>query len=198
VARRSIARTVPADRLRAMSEHVLYEIEMFAETVDLLTPEIWQRIPGRMARGAHNALIEAFTVHVRALHDFLYADPTRDDASATDYFPAGDWPEIRPPEAEVLREARRRTGKEIAHLTYGRLDREGDGKLWPHEEIVSALRLALFRFIDRVDRSLVCDNFWSRGWSAIQATPSMPLRARIGEPPVGPIPVATQAFGMPG
>jgi hypothetical protein len=198
VARQAIARPVPPERLRAMSEHILYEVEMFGQTIDLLTPEIWQDVPAFLAHGAHNALIESFTIHVRALHDFLYAEPRGDVASAADYFPAGDWPEIRPPEPEILREARRRTGKEIAHLTYARLERDGDGKLWPHDEIVAALRLCLFRFIECVDRSLVCDGFWPRGWSAIQTAPTVPLRARLGEPPVGPMPVATQAFGMPG
>jgi hypothetical protein len=189
-------RPIPPDELRAMSEHVLYEIEMFSYTTDLLTPELWQGVPAFMATGAHNALIESFTIHVRALRDFLYAEPRGDDASAADYFPEGVWSAIRLPEPDVLRDARRRTGKEIAHLTYARLDGEADGKLWPHREIVDALRSALFRFIDRVDRELVCKGFWARGWNSIQTAASVPERARSGEPGTV-LAVATQSFGMP-
>lgn len=193
-----LPRPIPPDRLRAMSEHVLYEIEMFADTTDLLTPEIWADVPRFMATGAHNAFIEAFTVHARALHDFLYAKPWGDDASAADWFPGAEakWYGLRGPEPEIPKEARQRTGKEIAHITYVRLEREGDGKLWPHREIVEALRTPLFRFIDHVDRDLVCDRFVSAAWQAVLMAASVPLRGRAGEPGVLHDP-ARRDFGMP-
>lgn len=192
-----LPRPIAPERLRAMSAHVLYEIEMFSRMTDLLTPEIWADVPSFMAEGAENAFIEAFTVHARALHDFLFAKPKRDDASAADWFPGTEreWYRLRGPKPTVLVEARRRTGKEIAHITYARLDCDGAGKLWAHREIVEALRTPLFRFVDNVDRELVSERFVSRGWMAIQSVASVPLRGRAGEPGVRREP-AGRSFGM--
>jgi hypothetical protein len=202
VARKPIPRPIPDERLRAMSEHVLYEIEMFGRVTDALTPELWRDVPTFLADTAQNAFVESFTIHVRGLHDFLFATPRDDDASAADWFPGAEaeWLEARGPEPEVLRTARRRTGKEIAHITYARL--EGDGKLWPHKDIIEALRTPLFRFLDRVDQSRVSSVFKSRAWGAIHAVPSDPERARSAEPGIRfslpgtgyGMSVATQAF----
>jgi hypothetical protein len=180
-----------------MSEHVLYEIEMFSRTTALLTPHIWETVPAFMADGAQNALIESFTIHVRGLHDFLYATPKGDDVSAADWFPGREeeWARLRGPEPAVLIEARRRTGKEIAHLTYARLERAGDGKLWPHQEIVDALGTGIFRFYTNVDRDLVCDKFAPRAMFAAMSVASVAKRGRVGEPGVPYIDLHT-GYGM--
>jgi hypothetical protein len=96
----------------------------------------------------------------------------------------------------VLLDARKRTGKEIAHLTYARLDRTEDDKLWPQREILDALRKPLFRFQQDVDAALVCDPFKSSAWMSITTVASVPLKVRYQEPGTQRI-VATQAFGLP-
>src|SRR5258707_19630 len=88
-------RPLSPEILRAMSEHVLYEIESFGLMTDLLTPHIWMEIPEYVAHGASNAMIESFTIHARSLHDFLYAEPRGDDASAADWFPSDIWEALR-------------------------------------------------------------------------------------------------------
>jgi hypothetical protein len=181
--------------LPAISEHVLYDITMFGLMTDLLTPHLWAEIPTHTAHGASNAMIELFTIHARALQDFLYATPRGDDVSAADGFPAGVWESIRGPEPGVLVDARRRTGKEIAHLTYARLERTEENKLWPHQEILDALRTPLFRFQARVNEALVCQGFKARAWMAFTTVASVPEKVRYREPGTASI-VATQAFGL--
>jgi hypothetical protein len=87
--RRLFPRPVSAGTLRAMSEHVLHEIHMFGLMTDLLTPHLWAEATEYMAQGAHNAMVESFTIHARALQDSLYAKPRGDNASAGDWFPPG-------------------------------------------------------------------------------------------------------------
>jgi hypothetical protein len=189
-------RPLSPQTLRKTSEHVLYEIQMFGLMTDLLTPHIWDEIPEYMARGASNAMIESFTIHARALRDFLYATPRGDDVSAADWFPAGVWEDLRGPEPEMLLDARKRTGKEITHLTYARLDRTEDDKLWQHQEILDALRRPLFVFGENVDKALVCFNYTMRAWMSFTTVASVPRKVRYQEPGTQRI-VATQAFGLP-
>ena len=87
-----------------------------------------------------NALLESFVIHYRALLDFFYANPRRDDVSANHYFDSVDgWPKLRPPETEVLKTSRKRAGKEIAHLTYARLDVTPETKGWRFRQITEDL-----------------------------------------------------------
>jgi hypothetical protein len=75
--------------LRAVSNHLFYEIAMLRGSVLGLTSGlIGQGIIG-------NALLESFTIHARALLDFLYPEnPWPDDVIAEDFFPSPStsWP----------------------------------------------------------------------------------------------------------
>src|SRR5688572_13729148 len=79
-----------------------------------------------------NALLESFTIHIRALLAFLYDDqPHRNDVIADDF--VSDWSSQRPPMPKALEKAHRRVGKEIAHLTYDRLSLTQEAKRWQIE-----------------------------------------------------------------
>ena len=68
----------------------------------------------------HNALLEAHTVHARALYAFFFQDCRKpDDAVAGDF--VSQWASLRPTPGAALESVSPRVGKEIAHLTYGRL-----------------------------------------------------------------------------
>jgi hypothetical protein len=196
MSRKPTPRSIPPDRLRAMSEHLLYEIEMFAYTTDLLTPEIWRDVPAFMVQGAHNALIESFTIHVRALHDFLYAKPRAGDASAADYFPDGEWRNSAGPSR---RYSSRRAGEP------GRRSRTSRTRAWDGRATASSGRTARSwrRSAPASSPSSAgstaawsATGVWPRAWSSILTAASVPQRARYGEPRTV-APVATQAFGMP-
>ena len=105
-----------------------------------------------------NALLESFVIHYRALLDFFYAKPRRDDVSANDYFDSVDeWPKLRPPETEVLKLSRKRAGKEIAHLTYARLDVTPETKGWRFRQITEDLNRVIQAFLDNIPRERLGD-----------------------------------------
>jgi len=87
----------------------------------------------------HNALFEAHTVHARVLYLFLFQERRQpDDAVASDYVP--DWSSHRPEKMAALNSLAFRVGKEIAHLTYGRLVYKSDEeRQWAFTDITRAL-----------------------------------------------------------
>jgi hypothetical protein len=147
-----------------------------------------------MARTARNALLESWTVHFRAIYDFLYLEPKGDDMVAGDWFPDGQWPSLRGVPAPNVTEARKRVNKDIAHLTYDRLKRGGESVFWPHEVVVEGLRVDLFRFLDNVDAQRVQEGFKAAVWQALPWTTKGPL---VRFDPSVIQPVATSGFGLP-
>jgi hypothetical protein len=87
--------------------------------------------------------------------DFLYAGKNlrEDDVIAEDYFedPA-KWPKVRPAPTELLKEIHGRVGKEIAHLTYKRLEVADDAKQWPFIKIADEINVAFDVFLKNVPR----------------------------------------------
>ena len=81
-----------SDDLRAISVHVLYELEMLFGTANRLR----EHAKGltELDWGPHMAYIESFAMHARSLEQFLWRDPSTrfpDDAFAADFLPPGDW-----------------------------------------------------------------------------------------------------------
>lgn len=99
-----------------------------------------------------NALLESFAVHARALLDFLYAPAStrEDDALAKHYVQDWDPPPLQAP-LDVLRG---RVGKEIAHLTYGRLSVTEATKGWSFPAVWNELALVIDDFAARVPSEL--------------------------------------------
>jgi len=122
-----------------------------------------------------NALVEAFAVHARGVSDFLFCPPRDDDAAAEQFFAPGEWVRLRGEDiSSELQAVRRRTNKEIAHLTYSRLNVPEASKSWMQQAIVIELRCVFFRFVEHVDPELVTHDFKSRAET---------LRVRPGSPP---------------
>ncbi len=108
---------------------------------------------GIFGEGAlNNAVLESFTLHARALLDFLYTEkPQADDEIAEDYFDDPlQWPNARPEETESLKMIHKRVGKEVAHLTYARLDITPEAKQWPFVQIAYEINIAFSEFLKRV------------------------------------------------
>jgi hypothetical protein len=183
--------------LRKASVHVKYEIEQLTNAYTLvLNPEWWAAAgtPTFMAQAAHNALVESFAIHARGVGGFLYDVPRHDDMSASDWFAAGEWAALRTadPRPEIA-DARHRVNKEIAHLTYARVDQ--GSPLWPHRELVERLRTDLFRFVDNVDPRLVCPGFKGGAWQSLPWPSSHP-GAIMRSDGSAARPVATAGFGL--
>ena len=135
--------------LKEASDHLHYEIWMLTS----LAHGIGSGIAGQGPIA--NALLESFVVHVRALMEFLYNEkPKPDDVIAEDYFEKADvWKELRPALSESLKQAKRRAGKEVAHLTYARLDVTQEAKQWPFVKIANEIAVVLNIFLEHVSKS---------------------------------------------
>lgn len=120
---------------------------------------------GAMGQGPlANAVLEAFTIHVRGVMDFLYSDnPRPDDVVAQDFLPSTiDWQRVRVAPTSALKLARERAGKEVAHLTYERLNVTPDTKPWPFLEIAQDISKAFGIFLQQVPKEKL-DNKWRGG-----------------------------------
>jgi hypothetical protein len=169
----------PSDReVRLLSEHLHYEVFMTFGLAVLLN-----QTQGTVSNQvAHNAQIEAFTIHVRQLHDFLWNDRSRNpssrDAFASDYFPDGEWERLRPERPAILNDPlRRKVGWGVAHLTYGRAESTFADKQWNPTALARALAPAVICFADNVDpRKLHSDHLADlKPW----AQSVMPPRAQV-------------------
>jgi hypothetical protein len=141
-------KTRTVNELREASNHLHYEVWMLSS----LANGIASGIPGQGPIA--NALLESFVIHVRAIMDFLYADcPQADDVIAEDFFDNSEqWTKIRPALSQTLSQAKRRAGKEVAHLTYARLDVTPETKSWPFVQITNEVSTVINAFFQNVPK----------------------------------------------
>lgn len=140
-----------SDELKEASNHLQYEYWMLNSLAQAIASGISNQ--GWLT----NALLESFVIHVRGLMDFLYNDkPQKDDVVAQDYFASLDeWKKHRPPLSEILEKAKRRAGKEIAHLTYARLDVTPDIKPWSFIDITNEISKVMKVFVENVHTEIL-------------------------------------------
>jgi hypothetical protein len=131
------------EELDLAASHLNYEYQMLQTIVGALST-------GTRPAWLTNALLESFVIHLRALIDFFYTPdrPKPDDMLATDYFPEPrHWESVRPSMSEVLKNARARAHKEIAHLTYARLDVTSETKPWNFVGISKEIESLMDKFL---------------------------------------------------
>jgi hypothetical protein len=125
-------RSDPAFLLAFSYEHLVYEINALYSTWAMMARmstdggDAWQT-------SIRNSFVEVSTLHARILQQFLYRDrpPREDDALAVHFFERPeDWVGIRPAPSAHLSALGGRVGKEIAHLTYARMDLSPEEKSW--------------------------------------------------------------------
>jgi hypothetical protein len=126
--------TVPTDpqQLAKALVHVNYEIDMMTFCFGALhqKPTHHQR----------NAYLEALTIHVRALLNFLLSDGKKDDMLASHFVSDNaaykrDLGELSP----ALKDLRGRINKHVAHITYTRETIAPEERLWDTHAIFSEL-----------------------------------------------------------
>lgn len=140
------------EKLKKIADHISYEIEMFELSADKLRK-------GGLNQLEVNAFLEVFAIHARNIIDFLYPpkNPRSDDVIADQFFL--DLKELRDllPEITYRELIKNRVGKEIAHLTYKRLEVTPELKIWQTQKIQMDLNQALSIFF-----KLLPDE--QRGW----------------------------------
>lgn len=144
----------PLSLVRA-SEHLLYEWKMLNVLADALDSGIAGNAP------IHNAFLEAFVIHARALVSFFYPPPEQrqyEDDILPSHF-TDKWPEVCPAETPTLKNAREMAHKLAAHLTYKRVDLPDDKKVWQYRQIVDDLTKVMDKFIETVSRKKLCEEW---------------------------------------
>jgi len=141
----------PAKTLRSASDALYYELLMLDVTAKVLSSEA--------TRGSSlgGAILESFLVHLRNMIDFLYLPKcNKDDILAEDFFAdPEDWMKLHPKQGMILKAAKKRINKLLAHLTYSRLkliDADSDWiVIGLRNEIVSRIIV----FVDNVSRDMI-------------------------------------------
>jgi hypothetical protein len=141
------------ESLRNASNFLHYELGMFQKCSQGLASGILGIGP------LQNAVLEAFTIHVRALLDFFYPgkSPWPDDVLAEHFIP--DWAIRRPAISDLLLKAHSRVGKEVAHLTYTREKVTPETKPWDFIGIERDMSVIIDAFIKAVPRHLLGDRW---------------------------------------
>ena len=137
------------EELQKASDHLFYEYGMLNELANAMAS-------GQANKDwCTNALLESFIIHFRCVMDFLYNDdPRPDDVVAQDFFSSADtWEKSRPQLTDLLKTAKKRTGKELAHLTYKRQAVTPDRKPWPFLAIVNDINSVMDVFLKKVSQT---------------------------------------------
>jgi len=147
-----MARTKRTDKeLQEASNHLQYEFTMLLSVAQALASGIASQ--GWLS----NALLESFVIHFRGLLDFFYPPATTkaDDVLAEDYFnEKSEWERLRPsPLPETLSVAKIRAHKEVAHLTYARLDVTPETKGWAFIDIAKEMQSLMNLFLQNAPKN---------------------------------------------
>jgi hypothetical protein len=150
-----MANTPLTDPAGFAGEHLEYEAQMFLAARDKLfrsaPPQLHPRNPDEAFN--HNLLIESCVLHFRNLVDFFYPPSSSqpDDVTAADYVPGWN----SPPAPPILRDARNRANKELAHLTLKRKTGAPPDKAWDLADLSNAMTPIISEFFKRVDASML-------------------------------------------
>lgn len=135
--------SIPIENLHEASNWLLYEIWMLKGLADAI--ETGQ---SHNKGVLSNAVVEAFLMHARVLHDFFYKSPIKDDdVVAGHFFPDGDWERIRPEKPTILNTKKTAIDKRLAHMTYARL---GTKEEWSWTLIRNELNAPIEAFLHNV------------------------------------------------
>lgn len=125
-----------------------YEIFMFREVFNQ------RKILKEKSRFENNYLIELLVLHTRVLVEFFYYDEFnkkrryKDDILAQDLLKEVSWDKERPPITDVLRKAKYKADKQLAHLSRVRsqLQKNGEGG-WSFSKIERDLGVVTDKFL---------------------------------------------------
>ena len=102
----------------------------------------------------HNALIEAFCVHLRNFIEFFYRKQKKGKRPFyTDYLPSNKTIPLK----HKLDKYEDKVNNLLSHLTYKRLNYTKNKKEWNIPQIAIEVNENMFQFIDASDKNLLCD-----------------------------------------
>lgn len=145
------------DELRALSEHLLYEIEMLEHNAGRIQALLQDH--SAVGEKERYALLESFLLHTRNLYEFLFLKKGKDDKNA---LRANDFMEdksyaIPTPDSELERWAKYMIDRRLVHLSQHRLTiKEADAE-WKVGILFNQLYQQLLEFYDWVDNEHICE-----------------------------------------
>lgn len=148
------------EELKKISKDLYYEYLMFCYSIQTL-PKDFVRNDEKLK----NSIIEVFAIHTRNLLMFFFDEkPRDDDVVANDFFPEyNEWNIIKEKneDNDLIEKISKRVNKEVAHLTYKRLEVKEEEKSWGNIiNITSKLFNKLFNeFLSSVSNDKLGDNF---------------------------------------
>ena len=155
------------DELRALSEHLLYEIEMLEHDAGRILALFKDH--SVMAEKDRYVMLESFLLHIRNLYEFLFKKKGKGDKNAlraTDFIE--DKPYVIPiPDSELKRWAKDMVDRRLVHLSQHRLGiKEADSE-WRVGTLFSQIYEQLLEFYEWVDDEHICEQLCLRKYRAL-------------------------------
>lgn len=137
------------DKKKFLAEHFKYEVDMAFYLGIVLIKNLYSD------ENVNSALLESSLFHIRNLIEFFYFEKSSkyklDDSRATDFFDEDcKWEDIKPYIKVVIDFVVNRTGKEMAHLTYKRLEGNKETKTWRPVVYLKPMREIVLLFWDKL------------------------------------------------
>ena len=146
----------PAELTTYSDDHLHYELWMLYETADeILHNPDFDRKPVHL-----NMAVESFLVHARVLATFFYPEANLKTDVGADHFVrnVGAWEAARGIASAELIDVKKRSAKEIAHLTTGRQP-DGPDKRWKPGSVLRAMEKPLAVFLAEADSTRLGPKF---------------------------------------
>jgi hypothetical protein len=186
----------PKERTREeaikQSEHVLYEIQMFASLHTHFQNGDHDRAVANLplnGLAARNALIESFQIHARQLIDFLTDRPNRKEATASD-FTVAEW-SISTSDRRALKRLSGEFSQRVAHLSWRRSELDATQQRVIADGIFDAVRRQLLVFVECIDHERVRPRFFEDVLEMMFGQVIMPEHPRYSMPRADPeVPLA--------
>ncbi|MGV8017346.1 MAG: hypothetical protein AB2L26_04045 [Ignavibacteria bacterium] len=142
--------TTDSDRQLFLRKYYYYEMTMFIysflkiKELDSISDEHYRSL-----------LVENFVLHTRNLYDFYAKGGSRqDDANAIDFLSISndDWQKLIKGDKDILDslDTSNKVNKQLAHLTYSRLDYENANKGWCVDETTKHIFFITIKFVDNI------------------------------------------------
>jgi hypothetical protein len=143
--------------LRALSEHLLYEIERLDQNAGRILALLEDQ--SAVAEKDRYALLESFLLHARNLYEFLFLKKGKGDKNA---LRANDFMEDKPyaiptPDSELERWAKYMIDRRLVHLSQQRLIIDTTDAEWKVGILLDQIYQQLLEFYDWVEDEHICE-----------------------------------------
>lgn len=144
--------------LQALSEHLLYEIEMLEHCTSRIRSLLRNQDVNTFTEKDRYVFLESFLLHARTLYEFLFTRKGKDDKNAlrANDFMEDDSYDIPSSRVALIR-MKHMIDTRLVHLSQHRLSVKESDTDWDVGFIFNEIYQQLLEFFDRVDDNHVCE-----------------------------------------